>query len=341
MKNTFEIPRESRPKGKNNPLERKRDRGKTYEQLDPQDERLALEESLVYQDYASKKEGLPFSEKASIDSYREARIFLNILEEKQFNLDGIDLSKFDFNNLDQIQEVEKRLDSALKSIYQNKGKCKDSKLNQILAKTKGIVLPLVFSSFILSAGLIEKSQATELAERRGSTIEKQVSEKEMMAERVIISKDKSHLQFQKDFVIDWIVNQEKLGIQIDKVIINRTGSKRIKKGGENPYYDVEGDANITVIIKNGPTLVLEGRAGIARFHEGDIFRWLSIKIEEAIKKSTGKEVTLTDYATQTNEMRVQALAVLNALDQFDYHYKNKDFKTNKKEQKNQHRGGDK
>jgi len=327
---------------KENFLERKRDRGKTYEQPNKEKEKkLTLEESLVYQDYASKKEGVSFSEKASGESYREAQIFLDIIRRSKVDLAGVDLPKIDFGNIEQIREVEKRLDSAVREIYQAKKENEDSKIQQFLEKTKGIILPLVFSSFILSSGMVKESQASSFNSEAVSA-EKKVSQKEMSEQRVIFNRDKTEPQFKGEYINEWVAKQEKSGIQIDKVIISKTWAHRIKAGEVRPFYSVAGYAEIAVVLKDGTVVKLEGEKSLAGEHQGtgDIFRWISDKMEDAIKKTTGKEVILTDYATWGNELRAQNLAIIDALGQFEQKYKKKKSSYQQFSKPSQHRDGD-
>lgn len=80
---------------------------------------LNKEEALAYQDYATKKESIAFSEQAKEESYIEAEMFLKELSEKGINLEGVDFSKIDLSNVVIQEDISERLQYAIWEYVEN------------------------------------------------------------------------------------------------------------------------------------------------------------------------------------------------------------------------------
>lgn len=130
--------------------------------------RLNKEEALVYQDYASTAEAAPFSEKASPEAYAEAEMLLARLREKEFDWLGIDWKKIDLRDAHQYDELEKRLDVAVRQIAESG---KDKKLGKFVTGLGKTVIPLATTVWLLLTPSI------------GSTAEKSVGKNVELQEK--------------------------------------------------------------------------------------------------------------------------------------------------------------
>lgn len=113
---------------------------------------LSEKEALAYQDYATNKEGIEFSEEASEESYKEAEMLLKELQAKGIDLGEIDLEKIDLFDLVIQKDVSKRLENAVQQyMEQVDGDRKDmvmEKFDIIMKMPAGIRRVVAFATLL-------------------------------------------------------------------------------------------------------------------------------------------------------------------------------------------------
>ena len=84
-------------------------------------ERLSKKEAIAHQSYATAREGKPFSKQVSPEAYDEAQMFVEQLKTREFDWLGINWNKVDLRNIEDIRDVERRLDIAVRTAIEKDG----------------------------------------------------------------------------------------------------------------------------------------------------------------------------------------------------------------------------
>lgn len=139
----------------------------------PVEERLTKEQALLYQEYATKSEGKKLSERAGKGAYEEAEQLLAKLKDKKFDFLGIDWDKIDFDNMEQVSDVQERLDVAARAILETQPEDEEAGEKGLMSKLgemkKFIILPLALSIGIISGCSDPKAEKIEKARIKKET----------------------------------------------------------------------------------------------------------------------------------------------------------------------------
>lgn len=177
--------------------------------------RLTVEKALLYQQHATEKQGIGFSEEADKESYEEAEALLNELKEKGIVLEGMDLVGV---NLKDIAQQDKLGESLEKEVAQLAMKKEDAgimgKIGEVM-ETSGIKkIVLLLSLFsVLSA------EGAEAASKKG--VEHNI--KHVQQEKI---KEPETLHFQG---VSVTFNYDKNGIPDGCSIKSKYGAEEARK----------------------------------------------------------------------------------------------------------------
>lgn len=221
----------------------------------PVEDKLTKEQALLYQEYATKSEGKKFSERAGKEAYKEAEELLAKLKDKKFDFLGIDWGKIDFDNMEQVSDIQERLDVAARAILETQsedeetgGKGRMSKLGEM---KKFIILPLALSIGIISGCLDPKAEELEKARIKKETEQQTAlkSQMEDLAKKGINFKidayDKDSRANFKQLIAEWAhdnINEEALK-KIELISVDST----------NHDYEITTEGEKTDIVKETVT----------------------------------------------------------------------------------------
>jgi|GEM_PF-5308717 len=150
--------------------------------------RLSEKEAVLYQALATESQGIEFSDKADEKFYEEAEILIEKIKSKGFDIDGVDISKIDFSNLDDCEMLSGKIEKIIMQLCLASGDKKISEKINSTIKYSGIkkIVLLLSVFFILSAEAVEaagnknngnfskQSQEIEVVERKIFNIENSV-----------------------------------------------------------------------------------------------------------------------------------------------------------------------
>lgn len=303
----------------------------------PKDKRFSQEEALVYQDYATKKEGAAFSEKAGESSYEEAEKLIEYLRSKNFDWIGIDWDKVDFRNAQERATVEKRLDAALRELIGIEDPDGKSGISSYLRSMKGVILPFVLAASLIAGKTAESAWPSIPANMRSKTTEKAQTLKSGGSETNPLRD--ANIEFKHDtragrvspetpesyrfysMIMEWkSAHPEVKNITIDSVTSQSVPGRSYKGlgGMEITHENLFGKAEIRIETMNGKTLECRGQSLKTFAPYGsitgidEVFEFM----ERGIDKITGTKPEFHTYASNTfARLRVEKEAIQDALRQ--------------------------
>jgi hypothetical protein len=221
------------------------------------DERLSKEEALLYQEYATKLENKEFSEQASGEAYEEAEQLLEKLKDSNFDWLGIDWDKVDLKNSNELRDVEKRLDAAVKSLSEAE-KEDGGILRRIVSNSKGVVIPLA-----LSIALLLNVKDAKAGEEWDKDLNAQYTEYQEKMPNLKINfrvNDWNAGLYYENAVYEWAENNPDKVKNIDAIFIDDAACdvKSKKEGESYNILDVEAKTKIIILTKDKKALIVEG-----------------------------------------------------------------------------------
>jgi hypothetical protein len=291
---------------------------KPFEKNASPDTRLSESEALLYQYYATSKEGLKPSKEgyissveATIQSYEEADQLIEKLRDKKFDFLQIDWKNLDLKDIDQFNELEKRLDEAVRMIANLQEK---SELKSLTDKFKGVILPLILSaSILLSQGIPAEARSQE------NKAKETVKQEEVLSDFSLKILGAETPRYKK-LLSDWIGEKEKRGVLIENIHmdVSHKNVREIDRQGDN-FSLAEVKVKLIVRLNNGKIFFAESMA-----RSNDSPDSISNKAanygEQLIKKITSQDVNLTDATdiAPVNVFRAEFQALQSALDDLDH-----------------------
>lgn len=124
---------------------------------------LTEKEALLYQEYASQKEGKQFSEQADKQTYQEAERLIDEIRATGIDLDKISLGSIDLSNVASIEDANQRLAGAINRIAERtNNKTITGALRETLGKRYGSSIAACTAMLVLLSSTLKKSDAAEI-----------------------------------------------------------------------------------------------------------------------------------------------------------------------------------
>ena len=198
---------------------------------------------MVFQDYATKKDGIEFSQKAKEESYLEAERLLGKLKDERFNWLGIQWDQIDLSDIGQYQKMEERLSAVANQLLISQGgNILPEEIKEI--KGKGLALSMTLSISILlsmvNLGLANNVSADELKSKQ--TIESSHGEaKNPAMQEIKVDHDANDLRVEKQAVekLEFLMSfyDDKEGYSKARDAIALTAFTNISPKDAFKYYD--------------------------------------------------------------------------------------------------------
>lgn len=176
-------------------------------------ERLGKEEALLYQSYATEKEGVDFSEQADEQSYAEADLLIKELQSRGFDFDGMDYNALNLRDAYKLDKLNDRLEKSIAKLVNPKTDSKGilEKINGVLGVSgigKTLVLISICSSLFATSKDALAFDSTKNSERKSQQPHESTYKKDGL--KIIFEYNKDGMPVKHNIVFDKAMNFDQL-----------------------------------------------------------------------------------------------------------------------------------
>lgn len=240
------------------------------------DEKLSENEALLYQDYATKKEGVGFSEKADAESYAEADALITKIREAHLDWLDIDWDDLQIQKIEKIEEAEKRLDFVIRHLVAQGKDDSEGTLAKLSNRFSATVIPLMTAMTILSGSVFPQealAESVNVYKREqivpSNSVNVKVKWLEHENQKINVGNSFEVKINVATSIQKWLEEGGDIAKKVDSISIN-TVDEADTRGDVHVHHQIRNGAEVlsdafthpevTVVMKDGRQFVLRGGA---------------------------------------------------------------------------------